>query len=323
LIDARIYDCDAEVKKLLKEITETYGSLAEGKIKLNYGLEILKRMQEILNLKKRTFTDGQLSYADVLKAEADVASVEKEIATILKEFKENHERICNYTGKTYDENIEFEKLVSDGAIQLTDFQKHISETPEYKARMKELEAIKFRSNAASNNFWPDISVYGRYDYYGNNMYGIDRAIKGMRETAYYAGLLITLPIFDGGTRKWERKRNMYELRKQEETLKTVLEEKGRDIKTLTAGYTEVTKALRHYKFLNEQYARMLEITKKSHPLGEKSMLDIMEMEKEAFGVERDLKVMEHAVALYEKRLYLEMDYKNYIMEHYGNRACKY
>lgn len=323
LVDARIYDCDTEVKRLLKELTDAYSALAEGKIKIKYGSEILMRMQEILNLKKRIFSDGQVSYADVLKAEADVASVEKEIAAVRKEFKENLERICSYTAKTYDENIEVEKLVSDGNIRLTDFQQHIGETPEYKARMKELEAAKYKLKAAENNFWPDISIYGRYDYYGNNIYGIDKATKDMRETAYYAGLLITLPIFDGGVRKWERKKNMFEMRKQQETLNAVVEEKGRDIKTLSAGYQEVSKAIKHYRKLNDQYARMLDITKKSYPLGEKSMLDIMEMEKEALGVERDLKVMEHAMAVYEKRLLLETDYKNFIMEYYGNRACKY
>jgi hypothetical protein len=68
---------------------------------------------------------------------------------------------------------------------------------------------------------------------------------------------------------------------------------------------------------------MLEITRKASGLGERSVMDIMEMEKEALGVERDLKVTEQAMAAYEKRLVLETDFNNFISGYYGHGACKY
>lgn len=323
IIDARGYDCDAEVKRILKELTDIYSALAEGDIKLKYGSEIVKRLQAVLGLKMQAFAGGQVSYEDVVKAEAEVASAGKEIAAIRKEFKENLERLYSYTGKSYDENVEVERFISDGKKLFADVPRLIEETPEYKARMKELEAAKFKEKAAANNFWPDISLYGRYDYYGSNVNSMDSSMRDIRESSYAAGLFITLPLFDGGVRKWERKRNLYEIRKQEETLKAVVEEKNRDIKTLAAGHTELSRALKHYRNLADQYHKMLEITKKAHTLGERSVMDIAEMEKETLTVERDLKVTEHAIAANEKRLALETDYNNFITEHYGNGACKH
>ena len=175
--------------------------------------------------------------------------------------------------------------------------------------MKELEANKLKAKAAANNFWPDISLYGRYDYYGSNTNSMESAFSDMRETSYAAGILINIPLFDGGVRAWERKRNIYEVRRQEESVKAVMEEKARDIKTLHAGYRELSKSLTHYSYLVDRYEKMLEITRKARGLGERSVMDIMEMEKEALGVERDLKVTEQAMAAYEKRLVLETDFQ--------------
>jgi outer membrane protein TolC len=277
----------------------------------------------VLSLKKQAFANGQVSYEDVLKVEADVANAEKEGAATRKEFRESIERLYSYTGKTYKNDVEVEALISDGRKDIADMRVAIENTPEYRARVQELEANKLKAKAAANNFWPDISLYGRYDYYGSNTNSMESAFSDMRETSYAAGILINIPLFDGGVRAWERKRNMYEIRRQEESVKAAMEEKARDIKTLHAGYTELSKSLTHYSYLLNRYEKMLEITRKARGLGERSMMDIMEMEKETLGVERDLKVTEQAMAAYEKRLVLETDFHNFISGYYGHGACKY
>jgi outer membrane protein TolC len=323
LRDVRAYECDIEVKKLLREVTDVFSAAAEGKIKLNYTSEILNRLHQILHLKKQAFSKGQASYEEVLKTETDAAAAEKEMAVISKEFRENLERLYSYTGKTYGNDVEMEAFASDGKKEIADLPRLIENTPEYKARVKELEANKFKAKAADNNFLPDISMYGRYDYYGSNLNGIDNAMRDIRETGYSAGILITLPLFDGGVQKWERKRNQYEIRKQEETIKAAVEEKGRDIMALSAGYTELSKALRHYRKLVDQYDKILNIAVKAHGLGERSVMEVKEMEKESLTLQRDLKVTQQAMAVHEKRLLLETDYRSFVMEHYGDGACKY
>ena len=75
LRDVRVYELDIEAKKILKEITEVFGTLAEGRIKLRYGLDILKRLQDVLYLKKQAFALGQSSYEEVLKPEAEIAAL--------------------------------------------------------------------------------------------------------------------------------------------------------------------------------------------------------------------------------------------------------
>jgi len=103
-------------------------------------------------LKKQAFAAGQVSYEDVLKVEADIANAEKENTAIRKEFRENLERLYSYTGKTYEGDVEVEVLISDGRKDIVDVRMAIENTPEYRARVKELEANKLKAKAAANNF---------------------------------------------------------------------------------------------------------------------------------------------------------------------------
>ncbi len=321
LKDVGEYDCEIEAKKLLREVTDVFGSLAEGKIKLKYGADIVEKLRELHDLKKQAFAGGEAAHDEVLKAEADMVSAERERAAVAKEVGENIERLQIYTGKAYAPDMEVEALNSgiNKDIQVT--PEIIQSTPEYKARLKELEALKFKEKSTRNNFFPDISLYGRYDYYGSDLNGPDNALRDVREAGYNAGLLIKLPLFDGGARKWERTKSLHEIRKQEESIKATIEEKGRDIKTAYAGYTELLKTSSHYRKLVEQYGRLCAISRKAHAYGQRSVADILEMEKDFLIVERDLRVTENTMGIYVKRLYLEADYNNFVREFYGNRAC--
>ena len=52
LKESAIYQCDSEAKKIIREITNIYGSLVETRMKLNYSQQILLHLQEILKIKK-------------------------------------------------------------------------------------------------------------------------------------------------------------------------------------------------------------------------------------------------------------------------------
>lgn len=209
-----------------------------------------------------------------------------------------------------------------GWFPVTDGKKIILATPEYMARRRELESARSREKGAANNFWPDISLYGRYDFYNANS-DFNATFNDVRQVGYSAGVLISVPLFDGGVRKWERQRNLYEIRKQEESAWAAFAEKDKDIKTLQAGLTELNKTYSHFRKLNEQYEKLTAIAQKAHVLGERSNLDIIDLEKDALGVERDFKIAANSIAVYEKQLLLEIDYKQFMREHDGDWSCKY
>jgi hypothetical protein len=68
---------------------------------------------------------------------------------------------------------------------------------------------------------------------------------------------------------------------------------------------------------------MISIGKKAQALGERSNLDMLELEKDALSVERDLKISEQTLAVYETQLELELDYNKFLRKYDGDRACSY
>lgn len=323
LRDTSIYECESEVKKMIREVTDIFRSIAEGKIKLKYANEILTRLNEISRLKKESSAIGQFSYEDVLKAEADALNTQKDITSINKEIRESFENLSNYTGKSYSVDMEIITLPLNSRLSIPDEAGVIAQTPEYKARQKEMEAFRFKEKSVGNNFLPDISIYGRYDLYNSSPDSMHDSLSDVRPTDYSAGVYINLPLFDGGVRKWEREKTLHELKKAEENARLVFNEKNKEIKTLQIGYAELSKSYAHYKKINEQYEKIIEINKKSQNLGEISNLDIMELEKNSLLAERDLKIIEYSLAVYEKQLSLELNFNEFAGEYGGNGTCKH
>ena len=225
LSDSSIHECEMEEKKMIREVTDIFRSIAEGKIKLKYADEILVRLNEISRLKKEAFTIGQFSYEDVLKAETDTLNMGKDITSIRKDLKESFEKLSNYTGKSYSEDMEIVTLPHNGQSSIADETRVVVGTPEYKARQKELEAIRFKEKSIGNNFLPDISIYARYDLYNSSPYSMDESLSDVRPTDYSVGILISLPLFDGGVRKWERRKTLHEIKKSEESVRLAFNEK--------------------------------------------------------------------------------------------------
>jgi outer membrane protein TolC len=324
LKDSSVHQCEIELKRMIKDVTEIFGGIAEGKIKLQYSDKILQRLYAIYFIKKEAFAAGQFSYEDVLKAESDAINMEKETAKARKDLSEFLERLSNYTGERYSiQNTEIVNLRIAGMPSEVDDTKAIEGMPEFRAQQKQLEAIKAKEKSIGNNYLPDVSLYARYDFYNSSPYSLDSAMNDVRQSAYNVGVMISIPLFDGGVKKWQRKQSFYEIKKQEETVRAAITEKNKDLKTLRAGYTEVSKSYNHYKKLNDQYQKLTDINRRALTLGERSKLDIMDLEKDALTIERDFIIAEHSVAIYEKQIALELDYKNFVSEYDGDWACKY
>jgi outer membrane protein TolC len=323
LRDTSIHECESELKKTVRDVTDLFRKIVEAKTRLIYAGEILTRLNEILKLKTKASAEGQFSYEDILKAQADVFNTQKDIAGIRKDIRENFVSLSNYTGKSYSDDMEIATLSYNHLPDVVDETGIIAQTPEYKARQMELEAFRSKKKSVSANFLPDILIYGRYDLFNSSPNSLDDSLKDVRPTDYSVGLYVNLPLFDGGARKWDREKTLHELKKAEENARLVFNEKNREIKTLQIGYAELSKSYAHYKKLGEQYEKIIDINRKSQILGERSNLDILELEKDALTVERDLKIVEHALAVYEKQVSLELNFNAFTGEYGGNGTCKY
>lgn len=320
--DSTVHQCEAEAKKIIREVTDLYASLVEAKTKYVYAEKILHHLRQIERIKKEAFAVGQYSFEEVLKAETEVTSMEKEMVKIKKDLSDQLHRLSGYTGGGYSEATTIDGLDYRGEIAAVDEKKAVAAAPEYKTRLMEMEALRSKAVASRNSLFPDISVYGRYDLFNSSPDSLDASFRDTRPSSYSAGVIVSIPLFDGGAKYWEWKKSTYEIRKQQESIRAAMEECNKNIKTLSDGYQNMTRSYLHLQKLDAQYKKMTAIGRKAQTLGERSLLDMLELEKDALAMERDMKIAQQNLAVYEVQMALELDYNTFVREYDGNRACR-
>ncbi len=307
ITEASVFESEAEKKKIVLEITDLYGSLSEGALRLRYLERMIGKMQESLVLKTAAHREGEISYEDLVRADVQVVDLEKERAEVFRQFKENMTRLTLYTGTEYDEDAKPSGLIVGQEAPGRVDPERIDRVPEYQAKKKELEAHRERDKAARNNLLPEMGLYGRYDLYGRSA-DLYESMRETQKTAFSGGLYLSIPLFDGGLRKWERERSTREIRRQEELLRAVKEEKRRDSAGLFVKVRELDRTIGHYRTLLQRYEEILLIASGAAALGARSRAELLESEKEVLAIERDLEVYLNQRAVLVKKYFLETDF---------------
>lgn len=317
LTEASIYDSEAEKKKVVLEVTDLYGSLAEGAIRLRYLGQMIDRMKEAVSLRAAAHREGEISHEDLLRAEVQVVDLEKERTEAARQFKETLTRLTLYTGVEYDEDVAVQGLGAAAEVAERPEPERVEQTPEYRAKRKEVEAQQEKGRAARNNLLPDVGVYGRYDFYGRNPEMYD-SMKDVDKNSWNAGVYISIPLFDGGLRKWERERAAREIRRQEEALRALRQEKGRDSAGLFVKLRELDRTIAQYRQLLARYEKLLAIASGAAALGGRSRAELLESGKEALAVERDMEVYVNQRAVAVRKYRLETDFASAMGDLDGN-----
>lgn len=305
LKDYSIYDCQTELKRLIKDVLDAYSALIEAHIKLNYSNMILNQLKEIQSLKKSMYEKGEISYEEILKTEAEIEAMLKEQIELKRQFSIALLRISELTDKKFSLEDTFQEIELKGNFNFA--EPDIETFPEFQAQSKQKEALEERLKTIKLNFLPDIILYTRYDLYGSSYYGLSGSWEDLQKTAFTTGIFLTMPIFDGGRLYWEKQKAFLELKKQEERIKQVKQEKFREIQSFYLSYTELKNTLKRYENLMKYYQKILDITEKAYTLGEKSKLEILETKKDMASIQRDMKVTENSLANLEKKLEIEIN----------------
>lgn len=324
LKESSFYDCQAEIKRLLKDVTDLYSQVVEAKIKLRYSDLILERLKKIHQLKKLSYGKGEISYEELLKTEAEIESALKEQTNIKRQLSVYLSNLSWLTGKKFSEENDFRELPK---LNIPENQPiFIAEnSSEYKAQIKEIQAFEERLKAAKRSFLPDIAFYARYDLYGSSFDSLNNSFENLQKTAFTVGVFLTMPLFDGGRLKWEKMKALYELEKQRQRLRAVSIEKGKEVENLYLTYKELQSNINRYRAILESYKKIAQIAKKAYELGERSMIELLEAEKDMLAIERDMRVTENTLAALQNIIEVEIkEVSEYAGKHFSyNGICKY
>jgi len=317
LKDYLIYDCQTELKRLIKEVLDSYSALLEAQIKLDYSNIILNQLKEIQSLKKSMYKKGEISYEEILKTEAQIEAMLKEQTELTRQYQIALLKISELTGRKFSHEDTFQEIELKGNFKFV--EPDIETFPEFKAQLKQKEALEDRLKMVKRNFLPEVILYTRYDLYGSSYYSFKEALDNFKKTAFIAGIFLSMPIFDGGRLYFEKQKALLELKKQEERIRQVKQEKFREIQSFYSSYTELKNILKRYENLMKYYQKILDIAEKAYTLGEKSKLEILETKKDIASIQRDMKVTKNTLANLEKKLEIEINGKFRAYEEY----CSY
>ncbi len=309
---------EAEVRRLLRRVTRAYGAVVETRIKLEYAEKILARLKEIARLEEELYRKGELAREEVIRTRAEIEAHLRETERLRSELARELSTLSRYTGKSFGPEEDFEPL----RPEMEPKGKPAPElSPEYLAERARLLALRESRKAAERERLPDLTAYARYDLYGASIRSMGEALDETRATAFTFGVFLSLPLFDGGYRKWERVRALHELR-QREALRLAELEKTREIRDLRLRYESTRRSLRSYENLLQHYRKLHRIAVSARKLGGGSEIDVLRLERDLLSVERDLRVTRNTLALLEKLLLLETDPGGLVDVPHGKWTCK-
>ena len=155
---------------------------------------------EILKVTQARFEAGKVPEAFVLRAKAEVASALREVAMAEADEARSSASLWEAAGLEQDGTQMLGSwdatLTAPQSLEMA-MKEMMLQRPELAAFTQEMEQMKLLASAARKAGLPELSLMGMNDWMGT------RGMSG--SSTYKAGLVLSFPVGDGGTRLSERK----------------------------------------------------------------------------------------------------------------------
>ena len=174
--------------------------------------EIVRIRQGSLGLIDLRYESGTEHEGALLTARANLSQAQYEINQARRGLATSQRRLIREMGRERFSPVEVEGdfEVSDRALEKPDFEQVVRDHPALLEVIAKRNAAAFDVQARKGEFWPAVSLTG----------GIGRSSGSWppEETESSAGLKVSLPLFEGGSRlaQLDRSKSVYRQREQEE-----------------------------------------------------------------------------------------------------------
>lgn len=150
-----------------------------------------------LNRTKSLFEAGKVPKADLLRDKAELANIKQSKTEALNNKDIAMLDLKTIMGISTDSKLILQSLFNDNISNVSyDEVVHLAfeNRPEYKAALKKVDSYKESIRAAKGRFLPQISLMGMYDIFQSSTM--------MGENGYTIGVVGSIPVYDGGVRKY-------------------------------------------------------------------------------------------------------------------------
>jgi len=194
VLDAKEYNYIVVSSNIRLNLKTAFSALLRAQELISLTEEIAKRRKENLGLVQVRYEAGREHKGAVLTAKADLAQAEFEVAQAKRNLWLVQEELRKELGrdKKTPVSVSGDFNIEDMADAKPDCEVLSDNTPFFKALIARKEAARFSYNSAKAELFPKV--------YLNGSLGRSRSEWPPDDDAWSAGLTVSLPIFEGGSR---------------------------------------------------------------------------------------------------------------------------
>lgn len=193
-LDAQQYTYMVTSSDIRLNLRSAFAALLRAQELISLTEQIAKRRKENLDLVRVRYDAGREHKGALLTAEADLAQAQFEVAQANRNLSLAQQNLTKELGRDQSGPL---KVVGDFTAEETDEANPDSEalaesTPFLKTLIAKKEAARFNYSSKKAEFFPEVYLSGSF--------GRSRSQWPPRDDAWTAGLTVSLPVFEGGSR---------------------------------------------------------------------------------------------------------------------------
>jgi outer membrane protein len=216
-------DADRVVQEVVLNVKQAYYSLLAAKELLLVAQQTIEQTESHLRQAEAFFHSGSRPRFDVTRAEVEVNTAKLGMINAKNTVRIRTIGLYNAMGiDPAGEIVTEETLTTPAIIPLMEqaLDEALRTRPEMQKAEADIEAARARLKAEQSNYWPTLSANGAYNWAnGSSEMG---PFKGDIQNSWNAGVLLSMPLFEGGITRGkvgEARANLRVLEAQKQTLR--------------------------------------------------------------------------------------------------------
>jgi outer membrane protein len=283
-VKARWAACDAKVQQVLRDTCVAYFTIIAKQKEISHLKALLRARQESADVAKRMLQAGTAKALDALQADASTSETESKLAKAESEHAAYCAQFETMTGmrmpatptipmKIFDDDIPEDKAVTLATRY----------NPEVVARGEECAAARETVKKINTEFFPSVDLTaGAENLHDSSVKKINDHDKKLTTRTCFVSLGVTIPIYDGGSSRAEK-------RKAQALVLKAKDERAKALETVRAEVHAVWAAIKAAKQNLISAAKAVELrtlvlhdTMEEYKAGVKIMKDVLEAQSQLF-----------------------------------------
>ncbi|MDR1609774.1 MAG: TolC family protein [Holosporales bacterium] len=283
-IKAKWAACDAQVQQVLRDTCISYFTIIAKQKEISHLKALLRARKESADVARRMLQAGTAKELDVLQADASTSETESKLAKAESEHTSYCAQFETMTGMRMPANPTIptkmfdDDMPEDKAVALA--TKH---NPEVVARGEECSAARETVRKINTEFYPSVDLTaGAENSHDSSIKKFNDHDKKATTKTCFVSLGVTVPIYDGGSSRAEKRKAQAIVLKSKDERDKVVDTVKSEVRAVWAAIRAAKQNLISAAKAVELRTLVLHDTMEEYKAGVKIMKDVLEAQSQLF-----------------------------------------